>query len=408
MGTGIGKAISGLAVGSQEYDPEIKHEIIMLEKPIIPFFSNMCIKKGIGVHIEPTRDVIREKILESDLIQIEWFNHPLSYKFLNEFPRFPVRSTVWYHVNGCNHPYLNPNFIPIPNRFIFTGAYSYDNPYWTKDQKVKVRESVPLVNSSGGLEGFEDRQLVEHQGFNVGYYGTCDYAKLNSQFVEFCASVSDIPGIRFTIVGPEYKSEKLKSDIIKFGMEGKITIMGFLEDPTQELSKFDVAAYLLNPYVFDTTENALIEQMSMGIVPIVFDQCSEKYIIEDGITGFTIKTKEEFKNVIWDVYNKYVSKEKIGQQAKYYVCSTFTRKNMVEKMHKIYRNIIYSESAHPLDFRKIIGETPHDWFNSCLAPDPDAFNREVMLGDTKQSPRQFLKYFPHDEKLKQMCYDKNI
>jgi hypothetical protein len=181
-----------------------------------------------------------------------------------------------------------------------------------------------------------------------------------------------------------------------------------LEDPTPELSKFDVAIYLLDPHVFDTTENALIEQMSMGIVPIVFNQCSEKYIVQNGLTGFTIKTKEEFKDIIWGIYNKNIQMEQIGQQAKKYVCSTFTREIMVEKMNKIYRDIIYNESGRSLNFSKIIGKTPYDWFNSCLAPDVNAFNHEVMLGDTKQSPRQFLKYFPYDAQLKQLCHDKNI
>ena len=401
MGKGMGKCLSGLAIGAQKYDPGIQHEILLLEPPVNTFFNDMCEKSGVKIYNCPNKETTKKLLVESDIIQIEWWNHPMTFKFIHTFPKFPVRMIMWNHINGCNHPYLVPELVDIPTKFVATGKYTFDNPYWTESQRAHVKEVVPVINSSGGLEGF-DKPLAPHEGFNLGYFGTIDYTKMSPDFVSYCKEVSDIPDINFVIIGSGNGLEQLKEDVKKQSLEDKFIFTGFSQDPASELARMDVIAYLLNDYTFATTENALLEMMSVGLPVIVFDQCSEQYIVDDRETGIKIKSKIEFREAILALYENKSLRKKLGDAAKKYVNSTYTQENMVRNMHLIYRDIMYHYPAKVVDFEKLWGKTPYDWFKFSLAPDKDAMKKEVMKNNDKQSIHQFIRYFPEDEKLKSL------
>jgi L-malate glycosyltransferase len=398
LGTGVGKAISSLAIGAKKYNPEFDHEIIVLEKPQKPFYHEICEQNGIKVHTEPNDKFIYNKIVESDIIQIEWWHHPLSFKFLNNLPKFPMRTLIWYHTNGCCHPYLKPEIVSIPQKFVVTSQYTIENPYWTESQRIMAKLNFEVVNSSGGFEGFNN-DLESHHGFNVGYFGTLEYSKMYPGFVEYCESISDIPNIKFIMIGGGSDIEQIKEDALRYKLEDKFTFTGFIPNVSKELAKLDVVAYLLNPCNYGTTENALLEMMAMGIPVIVFNQCSEKYIVtSDKCGGYKITSKEEFKEIVNMLYNFPEKKKIVGDNAKQYVRSIFTQENMVRKMHLIYHETM-KKPAREMNFRNIIGTTPKEWFESCLIPDKNIMNKQIMKNTNKQSIYQFIKYFPENKEL---------
>ena len=401
MGKGMGKCLSGLSIGAQRYDPGIQHEILLLEKPVNTFFNDMCEKSGVKIYNCPDEKTTKKILVESDIIQIEWWNHPLTFKFLHSFPKFPVRLVMWDHINGCNHPYLVPELVDIPTRFVATGKYTFDNPYWTEAQRAHVKEMVPVINSSGGLEGF-DKPLIPHEGFNLGYFGTIDYTKMSPDFVSYCKDVSDIPDIKFVVIGSGNGLEDLKKDVVNEHLGDKFEFTGFSQDPSSELARMDAIAYLLNDYTFATTENALLEMMSMKLPVVVFDQCSEQYIVDNYKTGIKIKNHKEFSEAIRDLYKNKGLRENIGRDAKKHVNEIYTQENMVRNMHKMYRDVMYHYPSKSMDFEKLWGTTPYEWFKFSLAPDKDAMNKEVMKNTDKQSIHQFIKYFPENDKLKSL------
>ena len=67
----------------------------------------------------------------------------------------------------------------------------------------------------------------------------------------------------------------------------------------------------------------------------------------------------------------------------------------------MYRDVIYNHPAKSVDFEKLWGTTPNEWFKFSLAPDANAMKKEVMKNNDKQSIHQFIRYFPKDEKLKE-------
>ena len=54
----------------------------------------------------------------------------------------------------------------------------------------------------------------------------------------------------------------------------------------------DIFFYPLQPDHYGTAENALVEAMSLGLMPVVLDNPAEMAIVRDGETGFVARSIE--------------------------------------------------------------------------------------------------------------------
>ena len=106
MGAGAGKAISGMAIS----DRESKHRIILLDKPEKSDHIIRCRQRGIEVLICTEKEQIKREVSEADVVVVNWWHHPLTYKALAEISDIPARIVLWSHVNGLNYPVLKPEF----------------------------------------------------------------------------------------------------------------------------------------------------------------------------------------------------------------------------------------------------------------------------------------------------------
>ena len=64
-----------------------------------------------------------------------------------------------------------------------------------------------------------------------------------------------------------------------------VRIKGHTDQPRTALAAGDIFFYPLRRGHYGTAENALIEAMSLGLVPVVLDNPAEAAIVEDGETG---------------------------------------------------------------------------------------------------------------------------
>ena len=62
-------------------------------------------------------------------------------------------------------------------------------------------DHTSVINSSGGFKNTQNVPLVKHDGFNIGYVGTLGYVKLYPEFMDYCEAVSDIPDVKFIMIG---------------------------------------------------------------------------------------------------------------------------------------------------------------------------------------------------------------
>ncbi len=400
IGVGIGKAITSLIIGSQRKNPDYHHEILLLEKPLNTFFNEKCERYKIPVIVAEDKESRNEAITSSDLVQVEWWHHPLTYQFLYDLPKTPMRMMMWYHVNGCHHPYLKPETVDIPSAFVLTGEYTCENNYWSEPQRQHVKDVCPVINSSCGFKGL-DAPKTPHDGFTVGFLGTLDYAKINPNFLDYLYSVADTPGIRFRIVGegPELENMRAWASGKEYGY--KFTFTGFVPDISAELAQFDVCAQILNTEPYDTAQLSLQENMAMGVPAIVLNQASEKYIITNDEVGVKVRNISEFREAVLSLRASKERRETIGNAARAYIREKFSCDNLIGKMHPVYASVL-EKPAKVVDFKPLIGGTPGDWFVSSVAPGRDVLHKAIMKGENKLSLRQWMRYYPDDKQLRMM------
>jgi len=400
MGGGIGKVLSAISI----YDRLNKHSILCLETTKTTKFISKCRIANVDVYQLSEFDV--KSFDNYDIIQIEWWHHPLMCEFLvNTLSNVFCRLVIWSHISGCNYPNIFYRFIKYADKFIFASNYSYENKTWNQGERSYISKATEVVVSSGN--DFSNIQTSEicnrrnnRNGFNIGYIGHLGYDKLNSDFIKFCESAYINKNIRFFIGGDKNYGEELLRDIENSDIKDKIQVMGYIDDVNKTLSEFDVFLYPLQADHTGTAENALLEAMANGVVPIVLNQCSEKYTVKHMQTGLIVLDIYQCRQAIQWLYNNPLELKRISLQASEFVIKNFNITKTIDGLNNVYDNIKHlSKSIH--DSSGVFGQTPFDWFTSCYCGDLNNISG-IAAGQNKSSIHQYIRYFPTENKLKEL------
>lgn len=399
LGGGVGKILSGIPRGYQGKN-KCEHIIITLERTETPHFQQQCEQNNVKVILAAQCDII--SILEqADIVQINWWHHPLMAQFIvNYLPIVKCRLVIWSHISGCTYPYINTNFIFLPEAFVFTTSYSYQNPFWTEEEKQRIMLSSHIVTSSA-LE--IDKPIVksEHLGFNVGYIGFLNYNKMHQDFVKYCECACDIPNINFIVVGDTTYGEQLIQDVDKsLLMRDKVIFRGYSLDILKDLSEFDVFGYPLNPSHTGTAENALLEAMAAGVVPVVLNQGAERCIVKNMETGLVVNSISEYGDALRWLYEHPKEREVLANNASKFIIKEYHINTTIIKINKVYENIMKKDKVYH-DTKTIFGKNPYEWFLACYKGNVENIQGNAF-GQTKGSVKQYLKYFKDDEKLRRV------
>jgi len=398
LGGGVGKFLSGLVEQSSHYS-NFKHTIICLEKSKDRQFINIINKYG-NVIENPSVYEVEKLIKETDIVHLEYWNHPILIKYLCYINFPPMRLLVCNHNNGLYNPIIPNKLIIDSDKFIFTTECSYKNE---EILKLVDKNKFGVVHTSGGFK--EKYNTNNKDKILVGYAGSFNFAKLHPDYSEFINEI-DIPDFKVKMIG-----NPLNRDILE-KQSDRFEFTGFVPDIYSEFEKINVLAYLLNPKHYGTTENVLIEAMSVGIVPIVLNNPAESCIIENKKTGFIVNSPKEFKEVVEFLSENPIERRKIGNNAILFVRSKYSIENTIICLNEYYDKIITKEK-HIIDFKSIFGNTPDEWFLSCQKnkyvykedgnidlKNINKYEKYILLEESKGSVFHFSKYFPDNLKLK--------
>jgi len=408
-GGGVGKALSGLAVESAAVCPEIAHSFVFFEPQGKPQFLERITGCGCEVFISPLPSLLKRLVEEADIVQLEFWNHPLTLQALCREVLPAMRLLVWCHISGLYNPIVPPALFAAAERFLFTSPCSYESEQVTQ-MSTDLRGRIAVVSSCGGFDGLP--WPVENDGeLAIGYLGSLNFAKLHPRYVDYLAAV-DKPGLTVRLIGDLTNREILERQSALVDREGMFEFRSYCTDIAAELKAINVLAYLLNPEHYGTTENALLEAMAVGIVPIVLDNPAERQIIEDHRTGLIVNTPREFAEAVIWLFQNPAERRKIGSQAAETVRSRFAVSKMVAALNSHYMELM-SANKRDISFAGIFGTEPADWFLSCQGdqtyfsptgtarPDLKSFSIYALLEETKGTVFHFQKNFPDDIRLKQ-------
>lgn len=424
MGGGVGRALSSLLCFFHRNDPVYEHELLILEDPVDPQYLNLCRETGVAVRTE--KDIVLEEYLSGvDIIQIEWWHHPLLYRFMKKLYRYENRIVIWAHVSGCTYPWISPKLVALSDQFVFTSPYSYENPFWSKKEDGEIRDKSTVISSCGDMSDFLSIPIKSRGDFVVGYIGTLSYAKLHPLYAAYCHAISDYVD-QFIIIGDDQDADQLKGEIEDRGLWDKFLFTGHTRNVAKYLEKIDVLAYLLNENHYGTTENALLEAMATGAVPLVFHQCTEKYIVEHGVDGYCIADLESFKDAVRILKSNPLLLERMSSAAKVKIDTMYSLEKTSHDFMAIYDEMI-SRPKIRKDFDQIFGKEASDWFANGLAEDQVVLKelialcrqssggnarivhdeivkiQEVYTGKSKASIPQFSRYCPEDPVLRYLA-----
>lgn len=407
LGGGVGRALLGLAAGADE----IKHSFICLESPEKEQFINAIRELGCDVFITPSRSEIIKLIEESDIVQLEWWRHPATIDCLSQLSNIPMKLVVWCHVSGLYNEIIPEQLLKYSDCFLLTSACSLQT---TLMQRLSSEEKqyLAIVHSNGGLGNWPMALAYdENESLAAGYIGSLNFAKLHPDYIDFLASVT-IDDFKVSLIGDATNQHALQQQATSLNKPELLNFVGYIEDVPSALSKINVLAYLQNPTHYGTNENALLEAMAMGIVPVVLNNPAECEVVEHGVTGLVVDSIEAFSEAIEWLHQHPQQRTKLGFQAAKAVKERHTKNTMKNLFSKHYRAVMQHQK-HTINFNEIFGEKPIDWFLSCQE-DKTIFasngsinypnNRYLhysLKEKTKGSALHFHRYFPDDQMLSQ-------
>jgi glycosyltransferase involved in cell wall biosynthesis len=409
-GGGVGKALSGLAEESKALSPEIAHSFVFFEPQEKPQFFERIVGCGCEVFVSPQPSELKLLVDEADIVQLEFWNHPLTLQALCTQCLPAMRLLVWCHISGLYNPVIPTPLFSAAERFLFTSPCSCESERVSK-LSPEVRDRLAVVSSCGG---FKNLPFPAKSGgeLALGYIGSLNFAKLHPRYVEFLASVSK-PDLTVKLIGDLTNKAILERQAAIAGRKGMLNFRGYCTDIAGELKAINVLAYLLNPHHYGTTENALLEAMAMGVVPIVLDNPAERQIIEDRRTGLIVTSPAEFAEAVNWLADNPVERLKMGLRAAEAVRGRYAVSNMVDSINKHYKSMLAQQKKH-IDFKYIFGVDPADWFLSCQGhPEFYAEHEDgaSLKGNyavyglterTKGSVYHFLSAYPCNQRLKNM------
>jgi hypothetical protein len=233
-------------------------------------------------------------------------------------------------------------------------------------------------------------------------------SKLHPHIQEFLDAVT-VPGFSVDLYGDASANPVLQS--AQSSGNTRFVLRGITDQPGNVLSSMDVFVYLLNPTHYGTTENALLEAMACGVVPVVLDNPVERSIVEHGRTGLVVDSPHSFSEAISYLYANPVEHQQLAAAAASTVRTQHSASRCGKQLEAVYLEVL-NQPKRPYRFADIFGDTPADWFTSCLGSYAHCFQEGSELAGrqerlkhsflyekTKSSAFHFASYFPADHRL---------
>ncbi len=424
LGAGVGTVVLNY-LSKVANSPVFAHTILCLDyanqyavetanRAGFPLLDNMSKKKQKLLNL----------IADSDIVLVHWWNHPLLYDFFVREQLPLSRVIFWAHQRGYPAPNnFTKKILRYPDVFVFTTPLSYKTRE-VKNLPDKQKKCLRDIWSTAGVERMKSIKLKKHRGFNIGYIGNVDFAKMHPDFLDICNQVN-IPNVKFIVVGGP-NGGQLNQEAKKIGIEKKFKFTGFVSEKKkwEYLSLFDVFGYPLAPHHYGSCDQVLQESMAVGAVPVVLANPMENYMVKNNVTGIVAKNKNEYIESLQTLYYDRKLKNNLSKNAKKYALQTYSLEKMEKEWNKIFNEVLIlpkivrkwkinkeTKKITPKDlFLEALGSYGKDFIAYCQTKNKDEKNKVIKKirtlaksanwqSKTKSSVHHFLSFFPNDKYL---------
>lgn len=141
------------------------------------------------------------------------------------------------------------------------------------------------------------------------------------------------------LIGDGTQLEMLQKLSESLGIDASVKFVGELE-PSQVREYVSASDGFLLTSKGEGMSNALLEAMALGKAVIVRENAASEAIVKHRKTGLRIKTENELKNAILEVFQDKKLRESMGQAARQKVVEEFSIRHITDLHMQMYRKIL--------------------------------------------------------------------
>jgi len=392
LGGGVGKAHAGLG---PMLPKDVERTFILLETPKERRYAEALEADGAQIVVAESLDQISALAAEVDIVQFEFWNHPRLFECLARCAFPAIRSVFWSHISGLFRPVIQPGLIEQAGRFVFTTEASLAITALA-GLPASVQKRMCVVNSGFGFAG-DGRPISRNPIPVITYLGTVDFIKMHPCFFEVIDRLAG-SDIHVDVWGAVDPASDVAGRAGAMRHPERIRFGGQASDPAAALSGAELFFYPLQPDHYGTAENALIEAMSLGLVPVVLNNSAERAIVRHGENGFVARSVEQCVEYLQTLLRSPDVRKIMSRNAVRHVMETRTPDRSARQFTGLWRALLAEPPARP-DFRGIIGDDPASWFvaTQCLRGESwEPSRHPAAEAPSKGTLAHFRSVFPED------------
>lgn len=386
LGGGVGKAH---AVLRGVLPAEVEQTFVLLEQPRDRRYVKEIETGGARVVVTDHLAQIASLAGDANIVQFEFWNHPRLFECLARCSFPAMRSVFWSHISGLHSPLIPSGLMEGAMRFVFTTPASR-NIASLALLSQSAQSKLAVINSGFGFQSRKQPALARDTKPTIAYLGTADFAKMHPGFFD---AIDGLTGsdIRASIWGAVDPSGPVVARAQAMRHPERVIFRGKTAEPAAALSDANIFFYPLQRNHYGTAENALIEAMSLGLVPVVLNNAAEVAIIEHGRNGFIASSIEEAVSILQMLLSSPEVRERVSRNAIDHVAETRAPEHSARDFMILWLGLL-SRPPKPCDFRAAIGESPADWFIA-TQPLSSASWASVRRKSTQQPSKGTLAHF---------------
>ncbi|MGV8938293.1 MAG: glycosyltransferase family 4 protein [Allorhizobium sp.] len=399
LGGGVGKAHAAIQAASSPY---VRRTYCLLEQPRDRRYADLIEAAGATLTTANEPAHLAALIDDADIVQIEWWNHPRLYQLLATGHLPAMRTVFWSHVSGLFPPYIPAALMERAGCFLFTSPCSLESASLSR-LSAPARQRLGVVGSGFGFEEATGAAL-QNPATEIVYLGTVDFVKMHPAFFDIIDAVAG-PEFQVSIWGGFEPDGEAARKAAAMAHPARVVFKGQTADPRAILENAGIFFYPLRDDHYGTAENALIEAMSLGAVPLVMDNPAERAIVTDGETGLVATDVADAARKLRLLLDDPARLARLGDNAMRHSRAHFRPEKSADALEGYYRQLMDTPKS-VIDFGTVLGHTPAEWFLSTQSADGTLdvsakFSPGALLA--KGSIAHFLATFPDDRGLLDLC-----
>ena len=382
LGGGVGKAHAAL----RSVMPDgVEQTFVLLEQPRDRRYLEQIEAHGGHVVIADDLDQVERLAGAADIVQFEFWNHPRMFECLACCPFPAMRSVFWSHISGLGGPLIPLALIEEAARFVFTTAASLEA---AAVARLAEPARLAVINSGFGFASPQRRLDRRGAAPTIAYLGTVDFVKMHPGFFD---AIDRLTGdIDVSVWGATDPSGRVAGAARVMRHPERVNFRGETSNAMRALADADIFFYPLQPDHYGTAENALIEAMSLGLVPVVMNNPAERAIVRDGDTGFIANSIEQAASVLQMLLASADVRARVSRNAATFVAESRTPEQSARDFMVLWLGLL-AKPPRRCDFRAAIGGSPAEWFSATQGSPGAAWGPAAM--DPRQRTKGSLAHF---------------